>query len=56
MSPPQSEALNDAQTSYVTKQDLDLGLERFKNELQRFMFVTYVAVTVGQILMIKLWH
>ena len=36
-----TEALNDAQTDYVTKKDLDLGLERLKGELQRFILVMW---------------
>lgn len=51
-----AEALNDAQTDYVTKTDLDLGLERLKGELQRFILLSFVLVAIVQILVIKVWR
>jgi hypothetical protein len=62
-----TEALNEAQTDYVTKKDLDstaialkkdieLAIERLRSELQRFILVSIVLVAIAQILVIKVWH
>ena len=67
MSPEQAdgitEALNDAQSDYITKQDLtqavtglELAIEKLRGELQRFILVSVVLVAVAQILVIKIWH
>ena len=58
-----TEALNDAQTDYVTKPDLtqaltalELAIEKLRGELQRFILVSIVLVAIAQILVIKVWH
>jgi hypothetical protein len=62
-----AEALNEAQTDYVTKgdleaaagalkKDLELAIERLRSELQRFILVSIVLVAIAQILVIKVWH
>ena len=58
-----TEALNDAQTDYVTKPDLtqaltalELAIEKHRGELQRFILVSIVLVAIAQILVIKVWH
>ena len=62
-----AEALNEAQTDYVTKEDLEatagalkkdleLAIERLRSELQRFILVSIVLVAIAQILVIKVWH
>ena len=58
-----TEALNDAQTDYVTKPDLtqaltalELAIEKLRGELQRFILVSIVLVAIAQNLVIKVWH
>jgi hypothetical protein len=58
-----AEALNEAQTDYVTKQDLRLAvrdlevtIEKLRSELQRFILVSVVLVAIAQVLVIKVWH
>jgi hypothetical protein len=58
-----TEAFAEAQTDYVTKQDLsqavtglELAIEKLRGELQRFILVSVMLVAVAQILVIKLWH
>jgi hypothetical protein len=60
MTPEQSEAvaeaLNAAQTDYLTKTVLELAIEKLKCELQRFILTSIILVAIAQILVIKVWH
>jgi hypothetical protein len=40
----------------AAKSDLEVGLERLKGELQRFIFVSVMLTGTAQLVIAKLWH